>query len=332
MFKALPFLFLFIASFFVLNSCKKEDEVIDYHVMKFDVINNGVRFNEIVWYDDLHAMRRWYDQMSFTSDGGYTWSAEWAPPSDQDIYSMVYPQVDTAYIFARDVSDVEVWRTTDRGTTWTLTYTFQTGTGITTSAWARTSKKLFCITEASTGGYKAFRTLNAGVTWGAISTCSELYDLCAVTDSLFFAVNDSRNLHRSTLFGSNFIVVSGGIEVGQYVILPTVQKGFIVDLYGKIYASHDFGVTWNNVLNDPAGARVELIDAHESGLVFVAGAGAPLVSRDFGATWNYYHLHNVEYEEEYIYQSVDIIDATTVMCGVYDREYADYKLIKCHIE
>ncbi len=331
MFKPLPICFLLlVSSFLFLHSCKKDDEIIEYHVMDFDVVNNEVDVDAIKWYDDLHAMRLRYDLLSFTSDGGVTWSTEWTPSGNRDVIAMVYPQVDTAYVFMQDVSDVDVYRTENRGGAWTLLYTFQTGTNTIVGASARTGKKIFCITEGS-NGYKVFRTLNAGTTWPAINSCNPLFDLHAVTDSLFFAVSSSRDLYRSTLAGSNFTNVTGTIDVSKYVILPSVQKGFLVDLYGRIYASHDYGITWNNVLDDPAGASVAVIDAHPSGLVFAAGSGAPLVSRDFGATWDYFHLEGVVDEVDYRYRFVRIIDQSTVVCGIFDPNDRDDKIIKCHL-
>lgn len=323
----LPLLFAFAIAF---PSCSKPDEqIIETHELEFHIVNSDLRADNIVWLDQFHALRLRYDLLSFTSNGGSAWSTEWSASSNRDVRTMVYPQVDTAYAFTQDVSDVDVYRTIDRGVTWTLLYTIQTGPNCSASASARSSKKIFCITEVASNSYKVYKTTNAGITWTAGNTCPQLYSFTAITDSLFFGLSNSMDLYRSTQAGLNFAPVTVGLDVAEYVILPSLQKGFLVDHSGVIYGSNDFGASWQQILNDPGNSNAFHIDAHISGLVVAAGNGAPLISRDFGATWDYYILKGVPNMIDYRFNSIKIMNANTFVCSVRDPNNGDYQLITC---
>ena len=241
-----------------------------------------------------------------SADGGRSWTRL---ATFDAIYSLlVHPaSPDTLYIGAADLSGngySNVFKSSDRGATWTRTPSSQYSEGIFTLVGSRTDPNLV---YAGSGG-RLYRTADGGATW------TKSADLVGAISSLIIHPQDASKLYvgtdgdggyyypfgafaQSTNTGGNWtydsqLGVLNHVSVALDAASPsTLFLGLAretITAERGVRRSDDGGATWVHAENGlPEGAEVEAIaiDPAKTATVYAGTRRGIYRSRDSGATW-----------------------------------------------
>jgi photosystem II stability/assembly factor-like uncharacterized protein len=277
---------------------------------------------DLAFWDDVRGLASGYpDSVSFTTDGGVTWSAAALPnsiPNGVRGYRLALPANGVAFCAADGANGALVFRTTDFGATWT-----QRSTGIpVNTSWLGTVSFLDASTGYAGGGStnlpRIWKTTDAGGSWVAVSATgipnfvSDLHWFDQQTGLAGLSAA-SPGVWRTTNGGTSWAPVLA-MEVPRFSFLGSRGYGRAGSFqYGQIAATHDAGATWE-IVDLPAdrggtavlatpdgflvgGAESQILRATEISSTGVASLpvssrdaavslrAAPSVGRDVALTW-----------------------------------------------
>lgn len=226
-----------------------------------------------------------------SQDGGFSWIAINIPLATYQLaFSPTFSMDRT--LFA--ASENGLFQSTDRGDNWQLVTAQLPMRGILTISPAFATDRTMLI-KGWNGS--VFRSTNGGVSWDAISLCSQTgirqiaFSPAYSHDQTMFAVSDGGSFYRSHDNGVTCQPVNTPGGVGQLAVSPTYQDDqTLILLSGTIWRSADDGETWTDITPAvPTGYAEGVVMSPKFSLdqtIILRYEASPLyMSEDAGATW-----------------------------------------------
>ncbi|MFM7218432.1 MAG: YCF48-related protein [Bacteroidota bacterium] len=222
--------------------------------------------------------------------------------------------VNDSIVFAAG-NDGKVWKSTDNGVTWTISYT-DTTKSILGMYFLNADTGFVCGVAG-----KMFKTTNGGQSWTSVTSGSvvDLYDVEFVSTTTGFAVGLNGTIRKTNNGGISWSSMTSGTSSGLLAIdMVSATEGFIVGSTGMILRTSN-GTTWTQL---PSNVISSLNDVRSiDGVhVFVCGSDARfLLSDDAGATWQASYL-DATYPDLY---AIDFLNNDTGMvAGQYGKLFS----------
>jgi photosystem II stability/assembly factor-like uncharacterized protein len=204
-----------------------------------------------------------------TTDGGGSWMA--ALPYDFAFTSVVVAPFDNSIVYAG--KDMEIWKSTDGGTTWTnLGFNlpgYFLGIPIGMAVDPRDPNVVYV--NNYNGG--VFKSTDGGLTWECASkgyTGETTYDVAVVSPSFIYVIGRS-GLFKSKNGGEDFIGISiREFEVGRSVAVHPTNPSILYagnSWDGAVYRSDDEGQNWVKIadfVDSASSYRIQDIEISQS--------------------------------------------------------------------
>jgi photosystem II stability/assembly factor-like uncharacterized protein len=172
-----------------------------------------------------------------------------------------------------------IYRTTDRGASWTRV-NLQSASGVS-------------FTDAKIGtavGYRGIilRSIDGGLNWTPQSsgTTDSLLDVSSLDGKTAIAVGDRGIILRTIDAGAKWTFqTSGTTNQLRAVSFADERMGIAVGSAGTILLTKDGGQTWTAQVSGTSAELFSVAYSDDADTVFVGGGGTILRTTDFGATW-----------------------------------------------
>lgn len=275
------------AFIFSISSCLKHE--FDTPVLK-EELEFPLAFGStpmMAWADNSHGMLMAEGAVYLTADGGQTWILAESFPNVYNV-DVAYPVPDTAYVMVRPTTQSisHIYRITDGGANTDYVGIFGSFGDV---EFCTGSTGLFYGRVGTGPVYDMYRTTNGGQSWSVVDT-SFRFDDITFNDCGFVYCRDSYDFFRSTDGGNTWTQTA--TDVFGYSTITAEGVGYYGTNDGEIFKSSDYGQTWTRVFYDEDEA-FRCIDTSPGGLVVASGMGVLAISRNAGATWNYYMVEGI---------------------------------------
>jgi len=266
-------------------------------ISRFGILNDPSQ--EVAWSVAYDGSGNGADitAVGVTVDGGATWTTydPLSLPGGVGLgISMVYPtDENTAYIaaYARSFGHGGLWKTTDRGATWTQISTstmYTNSNSFPNIIYLYDDNNGFAQGDPINGEFEMYMTSDAGATWTPIDGANIDDPLAGeygytggyvvAGSTTWFTTNKGR-LYRSTDQGQTWtahdtpLTDFGGQNDNGSVTFKDDNEGWILRSNGELYHSTDAGDTWN--LMSPTG-----LENYSGEITFVPGTSNTLIAVD----------------------------------------------------
>lgn len=211
---------------------------------------------DLAFWDDVHGLASGFpNSVSFTTDGGETWSAAALPNAISNgvrAYRLALPASGVAFCAADGTNGALVFRTTDFGATWA-----QRSSGIPVNTpWVGSVSFLDASTGFAAGGStnlpRIWKTTDGGGSWTLVSTTgipnfiSDVHWFNAQTGLV--ALNSATpGVYRTTNGGTSWSPVLDP-QVLRFSFLG--QRGYARPgtwQFGELFGTQDGGATWETI-------------------------------------------------------------------------------------
>jgi photosystem II stability/assembly factor-like uncharacterized protein len=242
-------------------------------------LNSVVRSVIVADDGDLYALQ-FTGIFHRSTDGGANWSiVDLNIPPNTDATAMAMDSSGGLVIAVRGVG---LYRSTDRGSTWTA-YSAGLPT-IRPTAMAIDSLGRFYL--GSDQGM-LYRTVDAGATWDSTEMArgpgSAINAIAARGETVF--AGSQQNLFVSYAGGRNFTNVPTLVRTYSVAITPE-HHVYVGSFTGRVYRSTDDGLSWDYSTTKPSAPIVAAVGVNARGDVFAGDQpGGMWISRDGAVTW-----------------------------------------------
>lgn len=248
--------------------------------------------NDTVFLDSATAVTIDATEILRSTDGGLTWQ-----PTGASIFTGLFDlEVVTPEVVVGVSGAGDVWRSRDRGTTWTRVLE---GKGDLPGAWAVEFSDQVHGTVVGVSGY-VFRTSDGGLTWQQVNRGigNDWDGIAAFSDGRLAMVGHHGYIQTSGNLGGSFeqFLVDPPVflrDTAYYAIDTVGQFGYVVGAWGGIARTFDSGHSWQNLAGivslDYVANDIEFTDPQNGWMVgFDYTVGPKEYTRrttDGGTTW-----------------------------------------------
>lgn len=180
-------------------------------------------------------------------DGGETWQTNYN--STQGFKKIAF--VSTTRGFALGYNNT-LLKTIDGGTNW-VNITVQNDIYYYSQIEFLDANKGFLSGLTNGGQVIAYKTLDAGETWTAVTNANNILDMSVsyVTDNVLYSVGANQKVSKSVDGGNSWTTIKSGM-IGMYYFATSFKdfnNGVISGEDGEVLLTTDGGTTWTQVLN-----------------------------------------------------------------------------------
>jgi photosystem II stability/assembly factor-like uncharacterized protein len=221
-----------------------------------------------------------------------------------------FPHPDTAFI----TNGTNIWRSLDKGKTWTVVYSKASPSGIRPNKTFFRNTRLGFATGFNDGPMTGaiLKTTN-GTNWQAV-TLPGNYNIPAIhfpSDQLGFAIGNSGKILKSTNSGNNWVAINTGVTHSlNDIYFTSVSTGYACGASGTILKTIDGGTSWTS-LNTGIIAQLQTIHFTSQDSGFVAGTSDTIWRTvNGGSTWIPFR-YNYNSKANYVFKDIHFINNQT---------------------